>query len=145
MAIPNWHTLAATSGVREQDKKGRHTTTHRELHILPSGGLLIDVPGMRELRIAELEQSIGAVFEDIQSLAKQCRFTDCEHETEPGCAVRRAIEEDELDARRLANYRKLIRENALATATLAEKRSQGRDFAKMVQAAKRIKQKKLEP
>lgn len=139
------HTLAATGGIREQDKKGRHTTTHRELHILPSGGLLIDVPGMRELRIAELEQSIGAVFEDIQSLAKQCRFTDCEHETEPGCAVRRAIEEDELDARRLANYRKLIRENALATATLAEKRSQGRDFAKMVQAGKRIKQKKLEP
>lgn len=138
------HALAATSEIREQDKKGRHTTTHRELHILPTGGLVIDVPGMRELRVAELDQSIGAVFEDIQLLAKQCRFADCRHETEPGCAVLRAIQEQKLDDRRLANYRKLMRENALATATLAEKRSQGRDFAKMVQEGKRIKQKRLE-
>ncbi|MDP3517039.1 MAG: ribosome small subunit-dependent GTPase A, partial [Pseudohongiella sp.] len=76
--------------------------------------------------------------------AKQCRFADCGHETEPGCAVLRAIQEQKLDDRRLANYRKLMRENALATATLAEKRSQGRDFAKMVQEGKRIKQKRLE-
>ncbi|MDO9519925.1 MAG: ribosome small subunit-dependent GTPase A [Pseudohongiella sp.] len=138
------HTLAATGEIREQDQKGRHTTTHRELHILPTGGLLIDVPGMRELRVAELDQSLGAVFEDIQLLAKQCRFADCGHETEPGCAVLRAIQEQKLDDRRLANYRKLMRENALATATLAEKRSQGRDFAKMVQEGKRIKQKRLE-
>lgn len=138
------HSLAATSEIREQDKKGRHTTTHRELHILPSGGLLIDVPGMRELRVAELNQSIGAVFEDIQLLATQCRFADCRHESEPGCAVLRAIQENEIDARRLANYRKLMRENALATATLAEKRSQGREFAKMVKEGKRIKQKKCE-
>jgi len=133
------HSLAATSEIREQDKKGRHTTTHRELHILPSGGLLIDVPGMRELRVAEINQSIGTVFDDIRSLAAQCRFADCGHETEPGCAVIRAIEENRIDARRLANYRKLMRENALATATLAEKRSHGREFAKMVKDGKRIK------
>lgn len=138
------HSLAATSEIREQDKKGRHTTTHRELHILPSGGLLIDVPGMRELRVAELNQSIGAVFEDILLLATQCRFADCRHEAEPGCAVLRAIQENEIDARRLVNYRKLMRENALATATLAEKRSQGREFAKMVKEGKRVKQKKSE-
>jgi len=136
------HSLAATSEIREQDKKGRHTTTHRELHILPSGGLLIDVPGMRELRVAEINQSIGTVFDDIRSLAAQCRFADCGHETEPGCAVIRAIEENRIDARRLANYRKLMRENALATATLAEKRSHGREFAKMVKEGKRIKQDK---
>ena len=136
------HSLAATSEIREQDKKGRHTTTHRELHILPSGGLLIDVPGMRELRVAEINQSIGTVFDDIRSLAAQCRFADCGHETEPGCAVIRAIEENRIDARRLANYRKLMRENALATATLAEKRSHGREFAKMVKDGKRIKQDK---
>jgi len=136
------HSLAATSEIREQDKKGRHTTTHRELHILPSGGLLIDVPGMRELRVAEISQSIGTVFDDIRSLAAQCRFADCGHETEPGCAVIRAIEENRIDARRLANYRKLMRENALATATLAEKRSHGREFAKMVKEGKRIKQDK---
>lgn len=136
------HSLAATSGIREQDKKGRHTTTHRELHILPSGGLLIDVPGMRELRVAELDQAMATVFEDIRVLATQCRFADCAHETEPGCAVLAAIEEDRLDARRLANYRKLVRENALATATLAQKRTQGREFAKMVKEVKRIKQDK---
>ncbi|MEQ8838622.1 MAG: hypothetical protein RID07_17590, partial [Lacipirellulaceae bacterium] len=119
-----------------------HTTTHRELHILPSGGLLVDVPGMRELRVAEINGSIDAVFDDIDTLAAQCKFADCNHETEPGCAVLRAIEKRELDSRRLSNYRKLLRENAMATASLAEKRAQGRDFAKMVKEVKAIKQKK---
>lgn len=134
--------LAATSEIREQDKKGRHTTTHRELHQLPSGGLLIDVPGIRELRVAEIEHSIGTVFEDIELLAMQCQFADCNHVTEPGCAVLQAIEEKLLDSRRLANYQKLRRENALATATLAEKRAQDRDFGKMVKEAKLLKQRK---
>jgi ribosome biogenesis GTPase len=134
--------LAATSEIREQDKKGRHTTTHRELHQLPSGGLLIDVPGIRELRVAEIEHSIGTVFEDIELLAMQCQFADCKHVTEPGCAVLQAIEENILDSRRLANYQKLRRENALATATLAEKRAKDRDFGKMVKEAKSFKQRK---
>jgi ribosome biogenesis GTPase len=136
------NSLAATSEIREQDKKGRHTTTHRELHQLPSGGLLIDVPGMRELRVAEIEHSIGTVFEDIELLAMQCRFADCKHVNEPGCAVLQAIEENILDSRRLANYQKLRRENAWATATLAEKRAQDRDFGKMVKEVKLLKQKK---
>ena len=136
--------LASTGEIRDDDKKGRHTTTHRELHILPSGGLLVDVPGMRELRVAEINGSIDAVFDDIDTLAAQCKFADCKHETEPGCAVIRAIEEAELDSRRLSNYKKLLRENALATASLAEKRAQGRDFAKMVKEVKAIKQKKGE-
>ena len=134
--------LAATGEIREQDKKGRHTTTHRELHRLPSGGLLIDVPGMRELRVAEIDQSIGTVFEEIELLAKQCKFADCRHESEPGCAVRQAIKENLIDSRRLANYQKLLRENALATSTLAEKRVRGRNFAKMVKEVKLLKQKK---
>jgi len=134
--------LAATSEIREQDKKGRHTTTHRELHQLPSGGLLIDVPGIRELRVAEIEHSIGTVFEDIELLAMQCQFADCRHETEPGCAVLQAIEENVLDSRRLTNYQKLRRENALATVTLAEKRARDRDFGKMVKEAKLVKQRK---
>jgi ribosome biogenesis GTPase len=134
--------LAETNVVREQDKKGRHTTTHRELHRLPTGGLLIDVPGMRELRVADVDQSFGVVFEDIERLATQCQFADCRHDTEPGCAVLKAIEAEEIDGRRLANYQKLQRENALATATLAEKRAQGREFAKMVKDAKHIKQKR---
>lgn len=133
---------ASTGGIREDDKKGRHTTTHRELHMLPSGGLLVDVPGMRELRVAEINNALNAVFDDIDTLASQCKFADCHHETEPGCAVLRAIEEGRLDSRRLTNYKKLLRENALATASLAEKRAQGRGFAKMVKEVKALKKKK---
>ena len=136
------NSLAATSEIREQDKKGRHTTTHRELHRVPSGGFLIDVPGMRELRVAEIEHSIGTVFEDIELLAMQCQFADCKHVTEPGCAVLQAIEENILDKRRLLSYQKLQRENSLASATLAEKRARERDFGKMVKEAKLLKQRK---
>jgi len=136
------HELTATGEIREQDRKGRHTTTHRQLHRLPGGGLLIDVPGMRELRVADVDQSLGTVFEDIEALAAQCRFADCHHESEPGCAVLKAIDEDKIEIRRLNNYKKLLRENALATATLAEKRQQGKDFARMVKEVKRIKQSK---
>ena len=136
------NSLAATREIREQDKKGRHTTTHRELHKLLSGGLIIDVPGMRELRVAEITSSIGKVFEDIELLAIQCQFTDCKHSTEPGCAVLQAIEENKLDKRRLVSYQKLQRENALATATLAEKRARERDFGKMVKETKLLKQEK---
>ena len=137
--------LAATREIREQDSKGRHTTTHRELHRLPDGGLLIDVPGMRELRVADIEDSLGTVFEDIALLAKQCQFTDCQHVAEPGCAVLQAVAENSLDSRRLASYQKLQRENALATATVAEKRARDRDFGKMVKQTKRLKQGKNAP
>lgn len=136
--------LTATGGIREQDKKGRHTTTHRELHILPTGGLLIDVPGMRELKVADIEGSLGTVFDDIETLAKQCQFSDCQHDTEPGCAVQQAVEDNRLDGRRLLNYKKLLRENAVANASLAEKRAQDRGFAKVVKQGKKIKQMKGE-
>jgi ribosome biogenesis GTPase len=136
------NSLAATREIREQQMTGRHTTTHRELYRLPSGGLLIDVPGMRELRVADIEHSIGRVFEEIELLAMQCQFADCKHVSEPGCAVLQAIEEGILDKRRLFSYQKLQRENAFATATLAEKRAQERDFGKMVKEAKFLKQKK---
>lgn len=134
--------IAETSEIREQDKKGRHTTTHRQLHKLPAGGLLIDVPGMRELRVADIDESINNVFSDIEQLAAQCRFADCQHTAEPGCAVRHAVEKNRLEARRLASFKKLKRENEFATASLAEKRAQGRNLAKMVKEAKQIKQNK---
>jgi ribosome biogenesis GTPase len=118
--------IAATSEIREDDKKGRHTTTHRQLHQLPGGGLLIDVPGMRELRVAEIDTALATVFDDIEALASKCRFADCHHEAEPGCAVRAAIERGDLDERRLSNYLKLLRENARHNASLAERRSQSR-------------------
>ena len=134
--------LEATGAIRDDDKKGRHTTTHRALYRLPSGGLLIDVPGMRELAVADIEHSLGQVFDDIEQLAMQCRFSDCEHHNEPGCAVLQAVADRRLDPRRLANYRKLLRENAQATASLAEKRAKGRELARMVRQVKSLKQDK---
>jgi ribosome biogenesis GTPase len=122
----------ATAGVREDDKKGRHTTSHRSLYELPGGGLVIDVPGMRELKVAAIDDALGTVFDDIESLAAQCRFQDCQHDTEPGCAVLSAVASGDLDSRRLSNYQKLLRENAFHNASLADARQQGRDLAKKI-------------
>src|SRR5262249_21305672 len=97
----------ATGAIRESDTKGRHTTSHRSLHVLPNGALLLDSPGMRELKMVDVEHGVAEVFDDVGELALECRFTDCGHEDEPGCAVRAAIESGALDERRLLNYRKL--------------------------------------
>lgn len=96
--------------VREDDSRGRHTTTHRELILLPAGGLLMDTPGMREVQLWAGEESLQTAFEDVESLARGCRFRDCGHGGEPGCAVRNAIEEGRLEVGRLTAYRKLLRE-----------------------------------
>jgi ribosome biogenesis GTPase / thiamine phosphate phosphatase len=98
-----------TGEVRPGDGRGRHITTHRQLVLLPGGGLLLDTPGMRELQLVD-EAGLGSVFGDIATLADRCRFRDCRHEREPGCAVRQAVESGELDAERLEHYRKLERE-----------------------------------
>lgn len=96
--------------VRATDSKGRHTTTHRELLLLPQGGLIIDTPGMREIQAWAEEDSLQETFADIEALASQCRFRDCQHEHEPGCAVQAAIDQGTLDHSRLLNYQKLNRE-----------------------------------
>jgi ribosome biogenesis GTPase / thiamine phosphate phosphatase len=103
-----------TGAVRQADAKGRHTTTWRELVVVPSGGTLIDTPGLRELGMWVDEEGIEAVFTDITDLADQCRFNDCAHGNEPGCAVLAAIAAGELPAERLASYRKLLGESAEA-------------------------------
>jgi len=131
--------VAATQAIREADAKGRHTTTHRALYRLPDGALLIDVPGMRELRVADVEAALDDVFDDIQALAARCRFGDCAHDSEPGCAVKEAIEAGRLDERRLLSFRKLQRENEQATATIAERRAAERGFARVVDEAKNWK------
>lgn len=105
----------ATQAVREDDSRGRHTTTHRELFALPGGGLLIDGPGMRELGLWGDEEGVDSAFADILGLATGCRFTDCEHRSEPGCAVRAAVEAGALEPARLASYEKLRREQAHQT------------------------------
>jgi ribosome biogenesis GTPase len=131
--------IAATSEIRADDKKGRHTTSHRALYRLADGGLVIDVPGIRELKVADVDAALATVFDDIEAMASNCRFADCHHESEPGCAVRKAVETGDIEARRLQNYRKLLRENERNSASLAEKRSQGRAFAGIVKQAKALK------
>lgn len=119
-----------TSDIRQDDSKGRHTTTGRTLHQLSSGGLLLDTPGMRELQLADCEQGVADTFEEIISLARQCRFGDCHHQAEPGCAVQMALTRGELESRRLISYQKLLREQALNTASLAQKRAKDRNLSK---------------
>jgi ribosome biogenesis GTPase len=99
-----------TGGVRASDDRGRHTTTHRALFVTPSGALLLDTPGMRELQLWEADEGLGATFADIEDLAEGCRFNDCAHEGTPGCAVEAAVVEGALAPGRLESYRKLQRE-----------------------------------
>ena len=127
-------TVQLTGEVRQGDAKGRHVTTGRALHLMPQGGLLLDTPGMRELRLADCDDGVNATFADIAILAARCRFGDCQHDSEPDCMVQNAISNGELDARRLSSWRKLIREQAFNSATLAEKRARDRSFGKMVKA-----------
>ncbi|MFB7140836.1 ribosome small subunit-dependent GTPase A [Gottfriedia sp. NPDC056225] len=103
-----------TQDVREGDDRGKHTTTHRELFFLPSGGMVIDTPGMRELQLWGGEEHISSTFTDVEELAKSCKFSDCTHSKEPDCAVNRAIENGDLEPERLTSYRKLMKELAYA-------------------------------
>jgi len=100
----------ATQAVRESDDRGRHTTTSRQLLLLPGGGVVIDTPGMRELQLWDAADGIGRTFGDIQELAARCKFRDCRHQSEPGCAVRAAVEAEALDAERVESFHKLERE-----------------------------------
>jgi ribosome biogenesis GTPase len=104
------HDRQAVQSIREADDRGRHTTTHREMFRLAQGGLLIDNPGMRELQLWDAEADLDSPFADIAEAASRCRYADCRHEQEPGCAVRQAIDAGLLDPERLESYRKLGRE-----------------------------------
>ncbi|MFF2754632.1 ribosome small subunit-dependent GTPase A [Psychrobacillus sp. NPDC058041] len=104
--------VMAVNDIREDDSKGRHTTTHRELSLLPSGGQLIDTPGMREFQLWESSEGVSASFKDIEELADECRFRDCKHQKEPGCAIREAISTGSLKEERYKNYLKLLKELA---------------------------------
>lgn len=104
--------VARTGEVRAGDRKGRHTTTRRELFQIEGGALLLDTPGLRELRVWDLDEGLQLAFPDIEELAAGCRYRDCRHESEPGCAVLAAAEASRLDPERLASFRKLRREAA---------------------------------
>jgi len=126
---------------REGDAKGRHTTTSRSLHILPAGGLLLDSPGLRELQLSDCEEGVASLFEEIEAVARNCRFNDCRHQGETGCAVAEAAENDKLDPRRLTNYLKLIAEQERADETLVEKRRKDKNFGKMYKRVQNQKRK----
>jgi ribosome biogenesis GTPase len=113
----------ATQAVREDDDKGRHTTTARHMHRIPGGAWIVDTPGMRELQLVDVRSGIDDVFAEISALADRCRFADCRHESEPGCAILAAIESGEIEERRVISWRKLLREEALNRATIAERRA----------------------
>ena len=127
----------ATRDVREDDAKGRHTTTSRELHLLHTGGWLLDTPGMRELQLTDVKAGLGEVFADITKLAQSCHFRDCAHETEPRCAISTAVKAGELDENRLQRWKKLLAEDNLNTESLTERRARDKIFGRLT---KRVKQ-----
>ena len=134
----------ATRPIRESDDRGRHATTSRRLWALPSGALLIDTPGLRELQLLVDEESLGATFDDVRALSARCRFTDCRHGTEPGGAIRIAIEDGELPEERVAAYDKLRREVAfqerkIDKAKFKEERERWKKIGKQGQAHMRRK------
>ncbi len=129
------NTLAGTAldtrSVRDDDQRGRHTTTGRSMHQLPAGGWLIDTPGMRELQLVDVGAALDDVFAEVAAFAESCRFADCMHGTEPGCAVQAAIESEDLDPERLRRYRKLMSEDRRNTETLVERRTRDKSLGKL--------------
>jgi len=126
--------LMATREIREDDSHGRHTTTHRELFLLASGALVLDTPGMRELGVWDAQEGVDETFAEILELAAGCRFADCSHKFEPGCAVRGAVADGRLEAGRLRSYKRLRHELADQPAT-PERRERERRFQKAVRNA----------
>jgi ribosome biogenesis GTPase / thiamine phosphate phosphatase len=139
----------ATSEIRDKDGKGRHTTTSRSLHLLPSGGVLMDNPGIRELQLPACEEGLLDVFEDVVRIAAGCRFSNCSHDGDAGCAVMAAIESGELDQRRFANFQKLNAEQAHNSRSLAERRERdrkmGRFFKSVMKNKRREREEKNDP
>ena len=122
--------VMAVNGIREDDSKGRHTTTHRQLIRLKSGVMIIDTPGMRELGMWDASEGLRDAFADVQQFVGKCRFSDCTHSTEPGCAIKAAIESGELDVARWESYRKLKEEAVSQEEMLRRKREWSKGVAK---------------
>jgi ribosome biogenesis GTPase len=127
--------VAATGAVRAGDAKGRHTTTTRQLHPLPGGGVLLDSPGIRAIGLWVDPEAVDAVFPELEVLASDCRFADCAHDGEPGCAVSAAVADGRLDDERLATWRAMRGEATAAARTDQERRRHERKFGKVAKQA----------
>ena len=129
-----------TGEIREPDARGRHTTTNRQMFLLKSGALVIDTPGMRELGLWDADEGIGSAFSDVEALFPLCRFPDCRHQSEPGCAVLAALESGELSRARWEQYLAQKRENAFTAEKseyLQEKRAWQRSLSKQIRQMKK--------
>lgn len=133
--------VQSTQAIREDDSRGRHTTTSRQMFSVPGGAWVIDTPGMRELKVGVADDGLQSTYTDIAQLAGQCRFRDCDHRTASGCAVLAAVDDGSLDPRRLENYWKLQRESAHASRSLHERRELERRWGRIHRNAQRERRK----
>ncbi|MEP0519698.1 MAG: ribosome small subunit-dependent GTPase A [Hyphomicrobiales bacterium] len=135
------HHAIRTRSIRDDDAKGRHTTTSRQLYLIDGGCAVLDTPGMRELQLTDASAGVADLFGDLQSLSEQCRFNDCQHETEPGCAVLAAVESGDVDTGRLARWRKLLAEERFNTSSLAERKIKDKALGKTIRQIMKLKKK----
>jgi ribosome biogenesis GTPase len=124
-----------TNPVREKDSRGRHTTARRQMTVLDGGALLVDTPGMRELGLMGVGVSIDDSFSDIHELSKNCRFNDCTHSVEAGCAILLAVQTGSLSEARYQSYMKLIKESQFHEMTYVERRKKDKQFGRMIKTA----------
>ena len=130
-------TLMRTDSISVSTNKGRHITSHRELIVLESGGILVDNPGMREVGIADTSSGLETTFDRIIRLSQNCKFKDCTHTKEVGCSVIEAVENGEIDKKSYENYLKMERENAHFESTIEEKRKKDKEFGKVIKNYKK--------
>jgi ribosome biogenesis GTPase len=129
--------LMKTDSISQSTNKGRHITSHRELIVLDSGGILVDNPGMREVGIADTTSGLETTFDRIVYLSGNCKFNDCTHTNETGCSVIEAVENGELDKNSYENYLKMEREKAHFESTIEERRKKDKDFGKVIKNYKK--------
>ncbi|HEX7493419.1 MAG TPA: ribosome small subunit-dependent GTPase A [Bacteroidales bacterium] len=133
--------ILKTGAISESTNKGKHVTSHRELFVLENGGIIIDTPGMKELGMIENSDGVRTTFEEIFNLSLSCKFPDCTHTTEAGCAILEALNCGSIDKETLENFRRIVREQQRFQSTIAEKRKKDREFGKMAKSILKDKKK----
>lgn len=123
-----------TQAIREADAKGRHTTTRRELYVAQGGCVVLDTPGMRELQLTDAAAGLGDLFADLEELGTRCKFRDCAHDSEPGCAIKAGLEDGSVDRARFERWQKLVAEDAFNTASLANRKHREKALSKVIKS-----------